>query len=132
MRAIDFWVILCYTGMFSALMEYIVILYLSTVSQTDTEEGSQKRIMVANAIERVIKYVLPLYNLMFPIIFFTICPSQGGSNWLLWNEAKCIRLPVYLNVSLNKTFIKLFFRIKYSGVFNRRAGGNKHEGWKFV
>jgi len=83
MRAIDFWVILCYTGMFSALMEYIVILYLSTVSQTDTEEGSQKRIMIANAIERVIKYVLPLYNLMFPIIFFTICPSQGGSNWLL-------------------------------------------------
>ena len=83
MRAIDFWVILCYTGMFSALMEYIVILYLSTVSQTDTEEGSQKRIMVANTIERVIKYVLPLYNLMFPIIFFTICPSQGGSNWLL-------------------------------------------------
>ena len=29
MRAIDVWVILCYAGMFSALMEYILILYLT-------------------------------------------------------------------------------------------------------
>merc|ERR1712228_586518 len=35
MRAIDMWVILCYIGVFSALMEYCIILYLTKISILD-------------------------------------------------------------------------------------------------
>ena len=81
MRAIDFWVILCYTGMFSALMEYIVILYLSTPSKENEEENQNhsKKKTIANAIERITKVLLPFYNIMFPVIFFTVCTLQGAN-----------------------------------------------------
>ena len=80
MRAIDVWVILCYIGMFSALMEYIVILFLTKDSASndkkDNEErksSKKKRQMLAKIIERVSQIILPFYNLVFPIIYFMIC-----------------------------------------------------------
>ena len=76
MRAIDFWVILCYTGMFTALMEYIVILHLTQVDKTDNEEGNQtqnQRLKVSNMFETATKFILPFYNIVFPIIYFMVC-----------------------------------------------------------
>ena len=76
MRAIDFWKILCYTGMFSALMEYILILFLTKEDKTENQvlmEKQIKRQMSVNIIERVAQFVLPFYNFVFPIIYFIIC-----------------------------------------------------------
>ena len=86
MRAIDFWVIGCYIGMFFALMEYIAILHLLQIftsdGQTNIEVGNQNhRKMVANAIEKITKFLLPLYNIVFPVIYFMICTSQGADYW---------------------------------------------------
>ena len=72
MRAIDFWVILCYSGMFTALMEYIVILHLTQVDIPDNQEGHQ-RLKVSNRFETAAKFILPFYNIVFPIIYFMVC-----------------------------------------------------------
>ena len=42
MRAIDVWVIFCYIGVFSALMEYCVILYLTKTSIFDQKYAQVK------------------------------------------------------------------------------------------
>ena len=42
MRAIDVWVVLCYIGVFSALVEYCIILYLTKSSILDQKLGSEK------------------------------------------------------------------------------------------
>ena len=86
MRAIDFWVIFCYIGMFFALMEYIVILHLCEFftpnGQTVDGYGNQihnQRKMIADTIERITRCLLPLYNIVFPIVYFIICTSQGSN-----------------------------------------------------
>ena len=85
MRAIDFWVILCYIGEFAALMEYIVVLSLTQFvsvedgGRIDNQEGNNsQRLMIANIIETVTKSLLPLYNIVFPIIYFVLCTSEGA------------------------------------------------------
>merc|ERR1719273_1460439 len=42
MRAIDVWVIFCYIGVFSALMEYCIILYLTKTSIFDQKPAQVK------------------------------------------------------------------------------------------
>ena len=42
MRAIDVWVILCYIGIFSTLLEYCVVLYLTNSSLLDSKFGKPK------------------------------------------------------------------------------------------
>ena len=42
MRAIDVWVVLCYIGVFSALVEYCIILYLSKSSILEQKLSSKK------------------------------------------------------------------------------------------
>ena len=42
MRAIDVWVVLCYIGVFSALVEYCIILYLTKSSILEQKLGSEK------------------------------------------------------------------------------------------
>ena len=46
MRAIDFWVILCYIGEFAALMEYIVVLHLTQFFMA--EDGIDNRGYIPN------------------------------------------------------------------------------------
>ena len=43
LRAIDIWVILCYIGVFSALMEYCLILYLTKASILDHKFGKKPK-----------------------------------------------------------------------------------------
>ena len=98
MRAIDVWVIFCYIGMFSAIMEYCLILYLKKAGtieqnvknqvyianhhseeiQTLKENGAPKqnenlRVRLANVIEKIAMILLPTYSIVFPIIYFMIC-----------------------------------------------------------
>ena len=98
MRAIDVWVVLCYFAIFSALMEYCAIIYLTKnpESENKTEEvqphkttqaeetielggtGSlmkkpSKKQNLANRIESITRFLLPFYNISFPIIFFAVC-----------------------------------------------------------
>ena len=91
MRAIDVWVILCYIGIFSALIEYCAILYLTKIPQSEnktealaeeTKEvggtGSLKKKAskgqnLANKIESITHFLLPFYNITFPIIYFAVC-----------------------------------------------------------
>ena len=95
MRAIDIWVILCYMATFYALMEYCIILYLTKTFKgekktktnvlIETEEVQEKketsrhepkknrRLILANIIEKFSKFLLPFYNIAFPICYFMIC-----------------------------------------------------------
>ena len=95
MRAIDFWVILCYMGTFFALMEYCVILFLTKISKSDkkrkpnilinNDEAQEVsgnhcqipkkniRLIIANIIEKIAQFLLPFYNLAFPICYFVVC-----------------------------------------------------------
>ena len=101
MRAIDTWVILCYIGMFSAIMEYVLILYLTkNVPKSNTKTGNQtyksahqpeetqalgqseahdqsreKREKISNAIEKFAQIILPSYTILFPMVYFIICTS---------------------------------------------------------
>ena len=78
MRAIDVWVILCYAGMFSALMEYILILYLTKEDIPNNQawkEKQMKRRSLSNTLEKIAQFFLPFYNFVFPIIYFIICMS---------------------------------------------------------
>ena len=72
MRAIDIWVILCYSGMFTALVEYIIILHLAFDNQ-GINQTQIKRLEVSMRIESITKFILPLYNIFFPIIYFIVC-----------------------------------------------------------
>ena len=100
MRAIDVWVLFCYIGMFSALMEYCVILYLTKTSiiyqksaqvketeliclnqeqekETHIEKLNEKkedyRLKYARVIERTARISLITYNFCFPLCYFFIC-----------------------------------------------------------
>ena len=100
MRAIDVWVIFCYIGVFSALMEYCVILYLTKTSifdqncaqvketeltclnqeqekETHTEKSNEKqknyRMKYARVIEMTARISLITYNVCFPLCYFIIC-----------------------------------------------------------
>ena len=100
MRAIDVWVIFCYIGVFSALMEYCVILYLTKTSifdqkyskiketeltclnqeqgkETHTEKLNEKqedyRLKYARVIERTARISLITYNVCFPLCYFIVC-----------------------------------------------------------
>ena len=82
MRAIDFWVIMCYTGVFAALMEYIVVLHLTQLFNADDKannrENLKKRLLTVHFIEKVTKFLLPFYNTLFPIIYFMLCTLRGA------------------------------------------------------
>ena len=95
MRAIDVWVVLCYIGIFSSLMEYCGILYLTEDSESkngnykkvvteNIESGENNsaanptelqntRLVLANTIEKIARILFPVYNIFFPIIYFIIC-----------------------------------------------------------
>ena len=100
MRAIDVWVIFCYIGVFSALMEYCVILYLTKTSIFDQktaqvketeltclnqeqkkekhterlkEKQEDNRLNYARVIERTARISLITYNVCFPLCYFIIC-----------------------------------------------------------
>ena len=98
MRAIDCWVIFCYIGMFSAIMEYCLILYLKKAAQIEEtkkpqvyvtnhnseeiqaleENGTPKskenlKLKSANLIEKIATFLLPMYSIVFPITYFMIC-----------------------------------------------------------
>ena len=102
MRAIDVWVLFCYIGMFSALMEYCVILYLTKTSiiyqkyaqvketeliclnqeqekenptETLKERQEDYRLKYARIIERAARISLIVYNISFPLCYFLICLS---------------------------------------------------------
>ena len=94
------WVIFCYIGVFSALMEYCVILYLTKTSifdqkyaqvketeltclnqeqekETHAEPLKEKqedyRLKYARVIERTARISLITYNVCFPLCYFVIC-----------------------------------------------------------
>ena len=99
MRAIDVWVILCYIGVFSALMEYCMILYLTKTSLFDQNPAQVKNKEIiccnrekeeeihtlnekkkddgnfkyARMIERIARISLIAYNVSFPLCYFIIC-----------------------------------------------------------
>jgi hypothetical protein len=96
MRAIDVWVVLCYIGIFSSLMEYCGILYLTEDSESKNgnykkvvteviESGENNtaaipntelqntRLLLANTIEKIARILFPVYNIFFPIIYFIVC-----------------------------------------------------------
>ena len=98
LRAIDIWVILCYIGVFSALMEYCLILYLTKASILDHKFGKKPRenyeianqdsdenskeadirkrnLQVANDMEKATRIILTTYLCTFPICYFVICTS---------------------------------------------------------
>ena len=99
MRAIDVWVILCYIGIFSALLEYCFVLYLTNSSLLDSKFGRPKpkeinpvneeesnlnheskeaapieiNLEYARKIENFSRIIILLYNATFPICYFVIC-----------------------------------------------------------
>ena len=96
MRAIDVWVVLCYIGIFSSLMEYCGILYLTEDCESkngnykkvvteviETGENNSaanpielqntRRLVLANTIEKIARVLFPVYNIFFPIIYFIVC-----------------------------------------------------------
>ena len=99
MRAIDVWVILCYIGIFSVLVEYCFVLYLSkspmldskfvgakpkelhTVNQEESivNQESKKAAAIeinlkyARKIENVFRIIIVTYNVTFPLFYFVIC-----------------------------------------------------------
>ena len=105
MRAIDVWVVLCYIGVFSALIEYCIILYLTKTSildcnsdsaqeksyaptnQEDTDNpieikicdrnSKETNLKLAAKIERISRIIIISYNISFPISYFVICTSMS-------------------------------------------------------
>ena len=98
LRAIDIWVVLCYIGVFSSLMEYCLILYLTKTSILDglmnstkqkvhestnedekdncTEtENKQKNLKLARLIEKMSRVTLITYIIVFPITYFVVCST---------------------------------------------------------
>ena len=99
MRAIDVWVILCYIGIFSALLEYCFVLYLTNSSLLDSKFGRPKpkeinpvneeesnlnheskeaapieiNLEYARKIENVSRIIIVIYNATFPLFYFVIC-----------------------------------------------------------
>ena len=99
MRAIDVWVILCYIGIFSTLVEYCFVLYLTKSSLLDSKFGRPKQkeinpvnqevsnvdheskeaaaieinLEYARKIENVSRIVIVTYNATFPLFYFVIC-----------------------------------------------------------
>ena len=99
MRAIDVWVILCYIGIFSVLVEYCFVLYLSKSPMLDSKFGGAetKELHTANQeesnvnqelkkaaaieinleharkIENVFRIIIVMYNGTFPLFYFIIC-----------------------------------------------------------
>ena len=102
MRAIDVWVILCYIGIFSTLVEYCFVLYLTKSSLLDSKFGRPKpkeinpvnvvnegasnvdhetkeaaaieiNLQYARKIENVSRIVIVTYNATFPLFYFVIC-----------------------------------------------------------
>ena len=99
MRAIDVWVILCYIGIFSTLVEYCFVLYLTKSSLLDSKFGRPKpkeinsvnqessnvdheskeaaaieiNLEYARKIENVSRIVIVTYNATFPLFYFVIC-----------------------------------------------------------
>ena len=102
MRAIDVWVVLCYIGIFSALIEYCAILYLTKNPQSENKTEAQAQAYttsqaeetielgrtgshikkpsrqqnLANRIERITRFLLLFYNITFPIVYFAVCTFQ--------------------------------------------------------
>ena len=99
MRAIDVWVILCYIGIFSVLVEYCFVLYLSKSPMLDSKFGGTKpkelnpviqeesnvnqeskkaaaieiNLECARKIENVFRIIIVTYNATFPLLYFVIC-----------------------------------------------------------
>ena len=99
MRAIDVWVILCYVGVFSTLVEYCFVLYLTNLSLLDSKFGRPKpkeinpvneeesnlnheskeaapieiHLEYARKIENVSRIIIVTYNATFPLFYFVIC-----------------------------------------------------------
>ena len=100
MRAIDVWVVLCYIGIFSAVIEYCAIIYLTNNTQSESKTKDQahataqaeetielggtgslkkktnKRQNLANRMESITRFLLPFYNITFPILYFAVCSLQ--------------------------------------------------------
>ena len=100
MRAIDVWVVLCYIGIFSALIEYCAILYLTNNTHSENKTEAQahataqaeetielgrtgshikmpsRQQNLANRIERITRFLLLFYNITFPIVYFAVCTFQ--------------------------------------------------------
>merc|ERR1719491_2072438 len=98
MRAIDVWVILCYIGIFSVLVEYCFVLYLSKSPMVDSKFGGAKpkelnptnqeesnvnqeskkaaaieiNLEYARKIENVFRIIIFTYNATFPLFYFVI------------------------------------------------------------
>ena len=101
MRAIDVWVVLCYIGVFYALMEYCIVIYLTINNLTEkrdnnkliqmnqsedcilTSNGSElkkikkteisAKIILATKLESFSRIVLPMYNILFSSCYFLVC-----------------------------------------------------------
>ena len=95
MRAIDVWVILCYVGVFYALIEYCIIIYLTKVDKTKNktkrtsnhveemiedevtlpkrEQNASSQIILANNLEKISRIILTLYNIVFSACYFIVC-----------------------------------------------------------
>ena len=99
MRAIDVWVILCYIGVFSVLLEYCFVLYLTKSSMLDSKSGRRKpkeinpvneeesnlnheskeaapieiNLEFARKIENASRIIIVTYNATFPLFYFVIC-----------------------------------------------------------
>ena len=87
MRAIDIWTILCYIGVFYAVMEYCLVIFLTKFSSTlenddaDQETKKEKYLNVAKKIEKVSRVLLPLYNISFFAVYFVTCVVQSDQKW---------------------------------------------------
>ena len=98
LRAMDIWVVLCYIGVFYALMEYCLILYLTKLSILDQkfssnhhkqyelanqddsktqmdEEIMERNFKVARVIEKFSRITLIAYICIFPICYFVVCTT---------------------------------------------------------
>ena len=102
MRAIDVWVVLCYIGVFYALMEYCIVIYLTINNLTEKRDDNKKliqmnqtedgilvsngselkkfkkteisaKIILATKLESFSRIVLPMYNILFSSCYFLVC-----------------------------------------------------------
>ena len=88
MRAIDVWVILCYVAVFYALMEYCLVIHLTTgntlekstqpeyiqaENNQEIDYHKKKNQNLARKIETFSRVLLPLYSILFFTLYFIIC-----------------------------------------------------------
>ena len=90
LRAIDVWIILCYVNVFTTLVEYCIVLYLTKGKEMElvkvgngrwaTKSGTDtKNLATAWKIEQIFRVIMPLYNFLFFTIFVIVCETFSAT-----------------------------------------------------